>query len=374
MKLIKAASLLLLPLFCVAQGFSAQVQHVFSNTYEITWEDEHQPEREYRVIGAPKGTLEDWRVVATTQSPHILLDNSINSCIIETYYAGELIKQSEIIELPQAKKPTPIANKAFPGAKGLKPQKKIQVLHKSEPHSYTIPSHISPSIWALVEPHFLPEKHPLKDQVDQLFQRGRLIVNKESLEEAGFTNIRVRGIDNIFALRHVDVKGVMIKTYLDIQPRVDDWTPWLRRISGANHIRACIKNLGYEDLFVVPHKWIYPLPANFAPPPLPDFVRKNFVLITQEIPILDRAANDKAYKTQVTKKILDALYNVLTQAGLNDSIYIHNIPFTKDGKIAIIDTEHFGKPQVMYEKLTYKFSPAMQEYWEKLIANGGPKK
>lgn len=46
----------------------------------------------------------------------------------------------------------------------------------------------------------------------------------------------------------------------------------------------------------------------------------------------------------------------------------HNIPFTKSGKIAFIDTEHhYPGISVRYDKLTPFLSKEMQEYWHFLI-------
>ena len=145
------------------------------------------------------------------------------------------------------------------------------------------------------------------------------------------------------------------------------------RIHGSLVIRECIQKHGYQKIFKVPHKWLYPLPENPSPPSTQSFLRKNFVLIAQNMRILDHKQNDKAYKHKITRKILDAMYTVFTECGLYDSVFNFNVPFTKDGPLAFIDTEYFYRWPINMLKMSKYFSSDMRGYWEFLIDNKGPK-
>lgn len=77
------------------------------------------------------------------------------------------------------------------------------------------------------------------------------------------------------------------------------------------------------------------------------------------------------WRQEVSKDLLNALYNLLQMLGLIDSVYITNIPFAKDGKIAFIDTEHFHKWPVKFNRLSHSLSNEMNLYWMSLINTNG---
>lgn len=227
-------------------------------------------------------------------------------------------------------------------------------------------------LWDTLQPYFLPENHPIKAKLDKLFKRERLILSKETFEAAGFNKIKMREPTNIIIGKHPSLKGYILKVYLDSQPAVVEWANWMDRITGAEGIRSCIKRHSYQKHFKVPHKWIYPLPASPSPPDDPLYNRKNFLLVVEDMRILSYTENKEAYRKKMTPELLNALYTILNEEGLLDSVYIDNIPFTEDGRIAFIDTEHHHKGPIRYEKLTGFFSPAMQQHWQRLIESGGP--
>lgn len=71
----------------------------------------------------------------------------------------------------------------------------------------------------------------------------------------------------------------------------------------------------------------------------------------------------------MNKEKLEALYTMLSENLLIDSTFIDNIPFSKDGRIAFIDTEHYNSTlkEVCYEMVGAQLSPNMQEHWNQLI-------
>ena len=62
----------------------------------------------------------------------------------------------------------------------------------------------------------------------------------------------------------------------------------------------------------------------------------------------------------------------LTEEGLKDSVFPDNIPFTKDGKMAFIDTEHHHLWPVDYYRLERYLSPEMKTYWKNLTHSFSP--
>ena len=154
-----------------------------------------------------------------------------------------------------------------------------------------------------------------------------------------------------------------VKLLLDEEPTYE-LDKLISRIIGANTAREVIEKYGYQHIFKVPRKWIYALPLN--PAPLSGTFRKNFILVEDEIDILQRKENYPKWKSDaVTHEILDAVFILLTEAGLYDSVYAFNMPFCEDGRIAVIDTElHHGWP-IHYERFSAYLSHEMKSYWRR---------
>ena len=55
-----------------------------------------------------------------------------------------------------------------------------------------------------------------------------------------------------------------------------------------------------------------------------------------------------------------------TRLGLKDCTKIANCPFSKDGRVAFVDTQTFNKPPVRYYKLIPYLTTKKREYWKKL--------
>lgn len=236
--------------------------------------------------------------------------------------------------------------------------------------SYTPDPLIPLELWHQLEPYFLPEEHPIKRKLDRLFSNQRATLSEETFRKAGLGKVKKRKPTNIVFGQSPFLKGIVIKAFLDTQPPLPEWENWLKRIEGSRCIRQCIKRHHYKQ-FKVPHKWIYPLPAHPSPPLQYSHSRKYFILIAEDMDILNRKENLKAYRERMTKECLNQLYVILTEEGLIDSIYPDNVPFTKDGKLAFIDTEHYHKTPIKYHQLLHFLSPAMQNYWQQLIDQSG---
>ena len=227
-----------------------------------------------------------------------------------------------------------------------------------------VPQHL----WEELKPYFLPDDHPIKPRLDRLFNKIRATQSEKYFEKGGFEKPIMREPTNIVIGWHPQFKEYIFKVYLDTQPPLNEWENWMQRIKGARAIQASLEKHGFQHI-CVPKKWIYPLPIEPSPPNQPRFYRKNFILVVENMHILDRTANLKAFKKKMTPDILQELYTLLAEEGLIDSIYPGNIPFTKEGKLAFIDTEHhYPDRPVPYDKLTPYLSSNMQAYWQSLTA------
>jgi hypothetical protein len=222
-----------------------------------------------------------------------------------------------------------------------------------------------------LQAYLLPDNHPIKSSLDSIFSQSRACLDIKSMKKAGFANPKPRKFTRLIVTSHPLLKGYIVKLYLDAQrhyKRKTELGHWSARILGAHYIREYIDKNNLHHLFKIPHKWIYRLPD--MPKPPRELNRKEYILICEDMQILDRKQNQEAWSSNaVTPELLSHLYNMLNDLGLHDCGSIDNIPFTTDGRIAFIDTETYGEWPVNYKRLSQHLSLEMKTYWTGLIKN-----
>lgn len=232
--------------------------------------------------------------------------------------------------------------------------------------------YVDEALWNELQPYFLPENHPVKIALDSVFSKKRLLLSRKSMKDAGFNILRHPQRDIVIA-RHPRIKDYLVKAYLD-NKKIDEWKWWKKRIDGVRQVQECIDRYNFNGMMKTPKKWIYPLPSEPSPPNAPGIKRKNFILVVEDMNILSKKENLKAFKNHMTIPLLNALFIVLTENLLVDSIYAPNIPFCRDGKIAILDTEHFNnitRPMKLWKMMRY-LNPEMRAYWKELVPQFTP--
>lgn len=160
---------------------------------------------------------------------------------------------------------------------------------------------------------------------------------------------------------HYRIEGYIFKIFTEDQDFViEERQAFERRIHGAKHIQETIDQNGFNDLFVVPEKWIYPLPEGASK-------TRTCILVCENMDLMSPLNNKNRWKSsRITHELLDKLHHLLKTAGLIDSVYIDNIPFTKKKKIAFIDTENFNAWPIPYHVLGKFLSKKNRRYWEAL--------
>jgi hypothetical protein len=233
--------------------------------------------------------------------------------------------------------------------------------------SFQAPLHANPQnphlIAMTAAPYLMPEDHPIKSLLDYLFSQSRVTENLATLEEAGFEIIVVTKVSHVIVARHPAFPGYIFKVYLDSETRaVRDapyWTHLVTRCKGALRVKKAIrqKKLRY---FTVPDKWLYllpeyPLSKEQNPQPL--------ILVETDMEIDDEETTRKKW-LNVKSKHLDELYEIL-KLGYGSTSLAANVPSTKNGKFAFIDTE-YTKRRLPLEKVKNFLSPEMRIYWDTL--------
>lgn len=231
-------------------------------------------------------------------------------------------------------------------------------------HQLECPLNLSYEDWEGLTPYFLPDDHPIKKTLDKLFSSKDVLKNETTLNAAGFKLKTGRGHSKAYVLQHKKLKKFLVKAYTDEQVMFADWQTWLRRIEGALTIDSAIIRLGFEHWFKVPKKWLYQVPRNQE-----NVEEKNFVLVVEDMQLFDQRGNAIIWNGTefVTKEKLNALYTIVQEEGLLDSLYIDNIPFSTDMKIAFVDTEHVHKWPVVSRRFAPYLAGKLQPYWLYLI-------
>lgn len=225
-------------------------------------------------------------------------------------------------------------------------------------------------IHEIISPYLMPDDHPIKDDLDTLFGNYRATFNLDTLKKAGFDKAFPRKFTRLIVTRHPRFAGYIFKIYLDVQRYHSDkseYTQWIARVKGAEAIREYIQHTGTEHLFKVPHAWIYALPAK---PKCPEgYMPKDYILIEEDMDLISSEENKLLWASdEIEPSLLDAVFALVGEIGLDDCLKPDNLPFGEDGRIAFIDTESYGK-KVKYKHLTSFLSEQNQEYWKQLIKN-----
>lgn len=230
---------------------------------------------------------------------------------------------------------------------------------------------VSIELWNVLKPYFLPIDHQAKPALDRIFSTNRAIQSFQTFSEAGFNEPKDRGYNKIRLGKHRDLKGIVLKVYFDDQVITDEWNNWIRRIQGAEAIASYIREKKFTG-FTVPKKWIYPLPETPSPPDTPEFNRKNFILVAENMNLKTEDETKKLYK-KMSKKVMEQLFMIIRDVKLWDPSIIRNIPYTKNGDLSFIDTEYFHiESPINYERMARYFSHELRPYWQAMIKYGGP--
>lgn len=228
------------------------------------------------------------------------------------------------------------------------------------------------SSWEQIAPHLMPDTHPAKNTLDKIIGNSPVFYDMQTMTQAGFDHAEPQRTTRLIVTRHPKLKGYVIKAYLDTQEYYGnrpEYYYWAKRAEGANLIREAIKKHNYSHLLKTPRKWIYALPSTQHMPLPAGCKRKLFILVEDDMDILDDAASEKRWSSpHATKELLSALHTIITEFRFRDCAKPANCPFSKDGRVALIDTQSFYKKKVGYKKLNRVLTTEMKEYWEALSA------
>lgn len=216
-----------------------------------------------------------------------------------------------------------------------------------------------------ITPYILPSNHPIKPVLDEIFGSSRVTANLETLKEAGFKIIYIKESSFVVIAKHPRVKRYIFKIYLDSETRTrlnkSSWEWLLNRCIGAERIEKLIKEEKIKK-FIVAKKWLYCTSSSL------NKIQHPVVLLATDMKLTSEKETAQAWKTKITTQHLDELYTILSH-GYGSNFLCGNIPYTKSGKFAFIDTEYPYRIIDLTEVKRY-ISPELHAYWDQLILNG----
>ena len=252
-----------------------------------------------------------------------------------------------------------------PKAEGL-PQ---DIIKDFSPHSFypnfTDNPAINHRMRRVMAKYLLPLNHPMKPILDSIFSKSRAIENKDTLKKAGFRIIFEQKRSFIIVAKHPKVPGYLFKIYTDSASIYKDgmvgWELFKTRCAVAKKIRNIIKRHKLRH-FTVADKWLYPLPiepksrcANSEP----------VILMVKDMHIYPTKKSKRMWQTKATRKQLRQLY-VVFKKGYGSAFLSNNVPYTKNGKCAFIDTE-YKKRNITLWLVNRFLSKKMSHYWDRLV-------
>jgi hypothetical protein len=222
----------------------------------------------------------------------------------------------------------------------------------------------------VMAPYLLPLQSRLKPILDKIFAyKGRVIKNNDSLKRAGFTILFSQKRSRITVVKHPKLPGYLLKIYLDSKKiRKDGMVGWellTTRCVVAQKIKSIIRKEKMRN-YIVADKWLYPLPV-------PSKKQKGnvepVVLVVKDMQIYGRGESRRAWQEKATKRHLRELYGILGR-GYGSAFLQGNIPYTKAGKFAFIDTE-YDKRKIPLDHVKHCLSSKMRLFWDRIVYGKG---
>jgi hypothetical protein len=192
-----------------------------------------------------------------------------------------------------------------------------------------------------------------------LFSSPGAIENEDCFRRLGFSILHARPSGMIVA-SHPSLSGYLLKLYFHSSNKLPAiiWEKFTNRCKGADNISRLIKARQLKH-FSVPDKWIYTPPSD----------QSAFILVVTDMNIVPTSETKYIWKNKITREQLKELYCIISH-GYASSCLRKNIPYTKNGKFACIDTE-YPQRTPLYEHVKKHLSNKMKLYWDRLVKTGG---
>lgn len=207
--------------------------------------------------------------------------------------------------------------------------------------------------------------HPTVEEAplfEQIFADPALFESPEQMRAAGF-EVNQRVHEELMVATHPLLKTYIFKKYTNKIPQDVQLAKYIHRVNGARTIEKCIKKYSFKHL-IVPRKGIYPLP--------PQFGKNSYLVVAEYLDICSgddhRSGENGQRYYNMSKDVLRELIYMMHVLGGCDA-WPRNQPFTRQGKIAFVDTEHVGEKSRHFARhIIPRLNPELQLYATQLIS------
>ena len=195
---------------------------------------------------------------------------------------------------------------------------------------------------------------PPEVDLDSLFHRKSLFDSVGKLDEAGFKIVR-GSKERVTVFGHRSLPGYLFKKFLRTVEHSYEkqLRKYERRVGSARALRAHLDALDIRSL-VVPRKWLCELPPGFRSGGRPEYI-----VVVEKYDLLSRERTKRRYRKVPRDTVRDLCAIFFAFKGVDFSA--RNTPFTREGKIAFIDTgflsritEDLSFRRASYEKYVHK--------------------
>lgn len=187
------------------------------------------------------------------------------------------------------------------------------------------------------------ETLPIAYAINDLFVDPEMFESFDKFSSEGFRLID-HAENKIMSGSHKKAPGYLFKKYNNDKSNKDQLRNYMRRIEGAQLLKAFIAERHFKHV-TVPQKWLCELQPSFPAPHL---------LVAEKLDIVPKEETERYY-SDIDEEQLRELATVLYYfRGLNSTAA--NLPFTEDGKIAFIDTERWHKDKDYLRKVGDRLS------------------
>lgn len=196
---------------------------------------------------------------------------------------------------------------------------------------------------------------------EKLFADPDLFESPDHMLKAGF-QVNKRVHEELMVATHPELKKYIFKKYTNKIPLDVQLAKYIHRVNGAHTISKTLKKYAVQHI-IVPKKGIYRLPSQFG--------EDNYLVVAEYLDICKgddhRTGENGLRYYNMPPEVLRELIIVMQALGGCDA-WPRNQPFTRDGKIAFVDTEHVGEKQRHFARhIIPRLNPKLQKYATNLL-------
>ena len=168
--------------------------------------------------------------------------------------------------------------------------------------------------------------------LDGLFSDPDMFESRKAWRRAGFDVLDPAKDTECMVAAHPSAPGYLFKKYADDVSQKEQRENYAARIEGAARLAELIRRERLAHV-VAPRKHLHALPKSFG--------KSSSVLVVERLDIVGRDESERRYHDIADGVLRDLLRVLVALPGLDSNS--KNVQFTRDGKIAFVDLENWGR-------------------------------